>query len=510
MAPEKTKTVHVKRPLLMLLGNQLFPLGLLAHWRDSPVFMAEDLGLCTHVRHHQQKLVLFLAAMRSHAAALRAAGFEVDYRDLDHGGERPYEEKLLEAVRASGADTLVHFEIEDRFFETRIVAFARKHGLRRQVLSSPMFLCPRAIFADFIERAGEHPRMADFYRGERRRLGVLVDGRGKPIGGKWSFDADNRKRLPRGVTPPSVTWPEPDATAREVVDLVSTRFDDHPGDAQAFRWPTTRDQALAWLDEFVTQRLVGFGTYEDALSTRTATLHHSLLAPLLNMGLLTPNEVLDRVLAVAGEQQVPLNDLEGFVRQLIGWREFVRGIDRHFGAWQEEGNFWDHRRRLGPAWYDATTGIPPLDDAIRTALETGWAHHIQRLMVLGNLMTLCEIEPRAAWRWFMELFVDSSDWVMGPNVYGMALYSDGGLFATKPYLCGANYLLKMSDYPRGDWCDVVDGLYWRFIARHRDFFAAQPRLAVMPRTLDRLDPGRRERIFAAAEAFLERVTDPPG
>ena len=510
IAGTETSLSQPGRALVLLLGNQLFAPETLRAWRDTPIFMAEDVGLCTYVRHHQQKLVLFLASMRAHAAALREAGFEVDYRDLDHGGERPYEEKLLEALRASGADTLVHFEIEDRFFEARIAAFAREHGLRRQVLSSPMFLCPREVFADFIERAGERPRMADFYRGERRRLGVLVDGRGKPTGGKWSFDADNRKRLPRGVTPPAVTWPEPDATARGVIDLVATRFAGHPGDAQAFRWPTTRDQALAWLDEFVTQRLVGFGTYEDALSTRTTTLHHSLLAPLLNLGLLTPGEVLDRVLAVAGERQVPLNDLEGFVRQLIGWREFVRGIDHHFGAWQEEGNFWGHRRRLGSAWYDASTGIPPLDDAIRAALDTGWAHHIQRLMVLGNLMTLCEIAPRDAWRWFMELFVDSSDWVMGPNVYGMALYSDGGLFATKPYLCGANYLLKMSDYPRGDWCDVVDGLYWRFIARHRDFFAGQPRLSVMPRALERLDPARRERIFAAAQAFLERVTEPPG
>ncbi len=496
------------RALLVVLGNQLFPPESLEAWRGTPVFMAEDLGLCTYVRHHQQKIVLFLAAMRSHAAALRNAGFAVDYRDLGEEGERPYEAKLLDAVGATGADTLVHFEIEDRFFEARIAALAREHGLRRRVLPSPMFLCPRDTFAAFLARSGERPRLADFYRGERRRLGVLVDGRGKPMGGKWSFDAENRKRLPRDATPPAVDWPEPDATAREVIGLVAGRFATHPGDARDFRWPTTRAQALVWLDAFVAQRLVGFGSYEDALSTRSPTLFHSLLAPLLNLGLLTPREVLDRVLAAAGEREVPRNDLEGFVRQLIGWREFVRGIDRHFGARQEEANFWDHRRRLGPAWYDATTGIPPLDDAIGSALATGWAHHIQRLMVLGNLMTLCEIEPRAAWRWFMELFVDSSDWVMGPNVYGMALYSDGGLFATKPYLCGANYLLKMSDYPRGAWCDVVDGLYWRFIARHRDFFAAQPRLAVMPRALDRLDPVRRERILAAGEAFLARTTEP--
>ena len=498
------------RPLLLVLGNQLFPVESLAAWRGARVFMAEDLGLCTYVRHHQQKLVLFLAAMRAHAAALRAAGFALDYRALDDGGERPYEAKLGEAVRAAGADTLVHFEIEDRFFEQRIAAFARAHGLRREVLPSPMFLCPRATFDAYLERAGGKPRMADFYRGERRRLGVLVDARGRPAGGKWSLDADNRRKLPRGVQPPEVAWVAPDATTRAVIALVRERFADHPGDARDFRWPVTRDRALAWLDAFVEQRLVGFGTYEDALTPRSRTLHHSLLAPALNLGLLTPREVLERVLAAAETRALPLNDLEGFVRQLIGWREFVRGIDRHFGARQATANFWDHRRGLGPAWHAAETGIPPLDDALRAARDLGWAHHIQRLMVLGNLLTLCEIAPAAAWRWFMEWFVDSSDWVMGPNVYGMALYSDGGVFATKPHLCGANYLLKMSDYPRGDWCDVVDGLYWRFIARHREFFAAQPRLAVMPRALDRLDPARRRRLEAAAEGFLDRVTVDPG
>ncbi|HEY5719660.1 MAG TPA: cryptochrome/photolyase family protein, partial [Gammaproteobacteria bacterium] len=434
--------------------------------------------------------------------------FRVDYRTLDDGGELSYEQKLEAALQAHGADTLVHFEIEDRFFEQRIVALAARLGLRRVELPSPLFLCPRAAFADYLEAAGGRPRLADFYRRERRRLGVLVDRAGRPRGGRWSFDADNRKRLPRGVEPPPVTWVTPDAGTREVIALVAARFPDHPGRAADFRWPVTRAQALAWLDEFLAQRFAGFGSYEDALATRSPTLFHSLLAPALNLGLLTPDEVLERALQAATERAVPLNDVEGFVRQLLGWREFVRGIDRHFGARQEQANFWDHRRRLGAAWYAADTGVPPLDDALRAARDLGWAHHIQRLMVLGNLMTLCEIEPRAAWRWFMEWFVDSSDWVMGPNVYGMALYSDGGLFATKPYLCGANYLLKMSDYPRGDWCDAVDGLYWRFIARHREFFAAQPRLAVMPRALERLPAERARRIGAAAEAFLARVTEP--
>jgi deoxyribodipyrimidine photolyase-related protein len=235
-------------------------------------------------------------------------------------------------------------------------------------------------------------------------------------------------------------------------------------------------------------------------------MFHSVLSPILNLGLITPSEALERVTGHAAEHEVPLASLEGFVRQIVGWREFIRGIYRHYGKEQAKRNFFDHRRALGSAWYEATTGIPPLDDAISSAWETGWDHHIARLMVVGNLMTLCEIEPNAAHSWFMEMYVDSSDWVMGPNVHGMALYSDGGIFATKPYICGSNYLLKMSDYRREPWCDIVDGLYWRFIEKHRRFFRSNPRLAVMPRALDRLDPERKARIFEAAERFLEEHT----
>ena len=190
------------------------------------------------------------------------------------------------------------------------------------------------------------------------------------------------------------------------------------------------------------------------------------------------------------------------MRQVIGWREFVRGVYREFGERQAGSNFWAHERDLAGSWYTGNTGIPPLDDAIRIALKRGWTHHIQRLMVVGNLMTLSEIRPDIACRWFMEMYVDSSDWVMGPNVYGMALFSDGGLFATKPYICGSNYLLRMSDYRKGGWCEVVDGLYWRFIDRHRGYFEGNRRLALMPKALDRIDDARRGRIFAAAEDFL--------
>ncbi len=492
--------------MLVILGNQLFATELLPPARDCTVFMAEDLGLCTYEKHHQQKIVLFLAAMRAYADELRAAGYDVHYVKLDPTDERPYEDKLLGALQAAGDKALVHFEIEDKAMEVRLIEFAKRNALERTELQSPMFSCSRDEFARFAQ-GKSRLLMGDFYKLQRRRLGVLIDDDGQPTGGRWSFDADNRKKLPRKVTPPDMPWLEPSGHVPEVITLVAREFSDHPGNAAEFSWPTTRAEARAWLDDFIAHRLELFGPYEDAMTTRSSTVFHSVLSPCLNMGLLTPGEVVERV--VAATDSAPLQSIEGFVRQVIGWREFVRGIYREYGEQQEQGNFWEHERELTASWYEGTTGIPPLDDAILTAQRYGWTHHIPRLMVLGNLMTLCEIRPQSAHRWFMEMFVDSSEWVMGPNVYGMGLFSDGGVFATKPYICGSNYLVKMSDYGKGPWCDIVDGLYWRFIDRHRSFFAGNPRLALMPRALDRLDGERRVRIFAAAEEFLERHTFSP-
>ena len=489
--------------MLVILGNQLFPPRHLPSPRDTAVFMAEDAGLCTYVRHHQQKIVLFLAAMRAYADELREAGYDVHYVTLDTSDSRSYAAKLADALDEAKDKCIQHFEIEDKAMERRLVEFARDNGVERREFSSPMFTCSRAEFAEFAE-GKSRLLMGDFYKHQRRRLGILLDEDGEPAGGRWSFDEDNRRKLPRTVTPPDVPAPEQPEHVENVIALVEREFADHPGKAADFWWPTTRRQAETWLDDFIESRLEQFGPYEDAMTTRSATVFHSLLSPLLNLGLLTPDGVIDRVMSRGGE--APLQSLEGFVRQVIGWREFVRGIYREFGERQDECNFWSHERELTEAWYEGSTGIPPLDETIRTAQRLGWTHHIPRLMVLGNLMTLCEIRPGSAHRWFMEMYVDSSEWVMGPNVYGMGLFSDGGVFATKPYICGSNYLLKMSDYGKGPWCDIVDGLYWRFIDKHRDFFAGNPRLALMPRALDRLEQGRRRRIFTAADGFLAQHT----
>ncbi len=489
---------------LLITGSQLFPPNLLPD-DAGPIFMCEDVGLCTYVKHHQQKLVLFLAAMREYADELTGRDFDVTYRQLDPASGESYEDRLEAFVAANELQKLVCFELEDHFFAERISDFCEAHDLKLETLRSPMFMSSRDDFAGYLDSV-KKPFMADFYKRQRKSFGLMMDADGKPRGGQWSFDQDNRKKLPAKLEIPAMpetAWTEHTA---DVVALVKEHFADHPGSADDFWWPVTRRSALVWVNRFIEDRLRDFGRYQDALSKRSDTVFHGVISPMMNLGLITPAEVLERVLEKADRDDIPLNSLEGFVRQVIGWREFIRGVYHHFDQEQRERNFWNHQRSLTDAWFTGDTGIEPLDHAIDTVNKLGWSHHIVRLMVVGNLMNLCEIEPRQVHDWFMVTHVDSADWVMGPNVYGMALFSDGGVFATKPYICGSNYLLKMSDYSRGPWCDVVDGLYWRFVDRHRIFFAGNHRLSMMVKTLDRMKSERRDGIFAAAEQFLNDYT----
>jgi len=495
------------KTLFPILDSQLFHWGNLpADGRDIVYLMVEDRDLIASHRFHKHRIIHRLAAMRSHARSLRGAGLCLQYVSLAKAlPDESYLQRLDRIVEEGEYDAIEHFEIEDRALESGIARLARRRGLRLTVLDSPMFLCTRGAFAKWIQNRSRL-RMADFYKQQRRELGILLNERGKPLGGRWSFDQNNRQSLPGHVPLAALPEVEPKKLLQDVCKVVSKNFPNHPGSVDGFWFPYTSSGAKRWLEDFLEQRFTRFGDYQDAIARRSDTTFHSVLAPLLNCGLLTPDQVVRRALEFAEAQQIELNNTEGFVRQIIGWREFVRGIHTHYGDIQEKRNFWNHSRGLTPDWYSGTTGIEPLDDVIRKANRIGYAHHIERLMVVGNLMTLCEIQPRTAHNWFMEMFVDSDSWVMGPNVYGMALHSDGGLFATKPYICGSNYLLKMSDYQRGEWCTTIDALLWRFVGRHRSYFRSQPRLSMMARRYETFDSSRRDRIESTARAFLDNKT----
>ncbi len=271
-----------------------------------------------------------------------------------------------------------------------------------------------------------------------------------------------------------------------------------------FWLPTTHKDSIKWLDYFIAKKFNLFGDYEDAVDTNNNFLFHSALSPMINLGLITPELIIERIKKV--ENRIKINSYEGYIRQIIGWREFIRGIYQNYDKILEENNFFKHKNSLTQKWYDGTTGLDPLDHSIQNAKKFGYTHHIERLMVLCNIMNLCEIKPIEVYNWFMEMFVDSSDWVMSPNVYGMGLFSDGGIFSTKPYICGSSYFMKMMNFKKGNWNDIMDGLYWRFINKNRNFFQSNPRLNMMVSIYDKMNTERKNHILKKANQFIRDNT----
>lgn len=485
--------------LLVLTGTQLFEPRHLPRPADVTVLMCESRALCTRMPFHQQKLGFLLAGMREHAESLRCRGYQVRYVGLND--DQTFGAALRSAIVELEPERVRYFASEDRAPDAEIERITAALRCRSVRCRSPMFLLGEGEVDDYFHRARK-PRMAGFYREQRQRMGVLVSG-GKPLGGKWSFDESNRRKLPKGQSVPSLPAVRHTERTRACLEEVAAVFSDHPGLATGLWLPTDRAGALNWLDAFLEERLIGFGTYEDAISTRSSMLFHSALSPLLNVGLITPDEVVSRTLEAADERQVPLNDLEGFIRQIIGWREFMRGAYRRYGATMRNRNLWGADRLPAETWKQAATGILPLDAALKTNHDYAWNHHIERLMVIANLMNLSGIHPKAVYDFFMANYIDAYDWVMVPNVFGMGLTSDGGIFTSKPYICGSNYIRRMSNYPGGEWTDVMDGLYWRFVSRHRELLARNPRLAMITRTLERMSPARLRSLHERAEAFIE-------
>ena len=496
-----------QRDTLLIMGNQLFPHTFLPPPSKVVVFMAEDRELCTYYRFHKHKIILFLTAMRSYADDLQKAGYKVVYRKLDHEHvkSKKYEEKLTEDLVTRPNSALISFEIEDKFMEARIHGLAERLGIKYTVLKSPMFLTSRDEFKVYL-KGQKKPFMKTFYEQRRKGLAILIDKDGKPVGGKWSFDEDNRAKLDPELDIPGLPKVKSSSHLSEVSKLVDHLFKDHPGDSKDFWLATTRLEAVKWLDDFLDKRLNHFGEFEDAIDPKAFSVFHSVLSPVINLGLLTPDEVVKRTLNYAVENKTPMNSLEGFIRQVIGWREFVRGVYQNFSDKQDASNFFKHEGKLSKVWYTAETGILPLDDSLRKTAKFGYAHHIERLMVIGCLMLLSQVHPREVHRWFMEMYVDSSDWVMGPNVYGMSQFSDGGIFATKPYICGSNYILKMSSYRKGPWCDVWDGLYWKFVSEKFQFLAKNPRLSMMVAMWGKKSKAQQKQLLQVADAFIEKVT----
>ncbi|MBS0624448.1 MAG: cryptochrome/photolyase family protein [Verrucomicrobia bacterium] len=455
----------------LILPNHLFEKHpALEKGRD--VWLVEEFLFFRVQNFHKQRLILLRAAMKNYEEFLKKKGYKVHYLQSQKLKKRG---DLFSYLKEAGVEEIYMAEETDDWFCQDVEKAARSHKLKIRVFPSPMFLSTLDEIETYFKKQ-KHLSMAPFYA-HQRKTGDFLMKNGKPIGGKFSFDHENRKRIPSKIKIPKIPAVRQDKAVEEAIEYVKKEFPKAIGEGTSLLYPPTFLGAKKILSDFLENKFVFFGDYEDAIVKDESFLFHSVLSPLLNIGLLTPRQIIDEALQL--QEKVPLNSMEGFIRQIIGWREFVRASYHLKGAVQRTGNFFHHKKSLPKGFWDGTTGIEPIDATIQKILKTGYCHHIERLMVLGNFLLLVETEPDEVYRWFMEYFVDAYDWVMVPNVYGMSQYADGGLITTKPYISSSNYLLKMGDYKKGPWTEIWDGLFWRFLKKHKPFFSKNPRMKVL-------------------------------
>lgn len=466
------------------------------------VYLVEEILFFRQYTFHKQKLVLHRASMKMYESYLQSRNITVKY--IEAGDALADTRDLIQHLAQSGTTCLHVCDAADDWLQRRMEKYCSKHGIRIMQYNSPGFLNSPEETEQFFKNKNTYFQTA-FYIQQRKQRKILLTADGAPAGGQWTFDKENRKKYPAEKKPPVIHFPAANSYTAEAIKYVEANFACNPGQSVPFIYPVSFDDATKGLEDFLQQRFREFGVYEDAIVKDEHFLHHSILTPALNTGLITPQQVIDRVLSFAAEANIPINSTEGFIRQVTGWREFIKIVYTLEGRKQRTTNYWGFKRKLPAAFWNGNTGIEPVDNTIRKILATGYCHHIERLMILGNFMLLCETDPNDVYRWFMEMFVDSYDWVMVPNVYGMSQFADGGLMTTKPYISGSNYILKMSNYKKGEWCGIWDALFWRFMHVHRDFFVQNPRLGMLVKSFDKMPQEKRDQLICTAENYLENL-----
>ncbi|WP_179380151.1 cryptochrome/photolyase family protein [Jannaschia marina] len=499
--------------LILVLGDQLSDdLSALreASKETDVVVMAEVQAETDYVPHHPRKIAFLFAAMRKFAAHLKTEGWSVRYTCLDDAeNTQSIPGELIRAAEATGAEEVIATEPG----EFRLISALEECPVPVHLFPDDRFLCSHTEFEGWAEGRKEL-RMEWFYREMRRKTGLMMEG-DKPAGGKWNYDHDNRKRAPKGLAPPGPLRHAPDKMTRDVIELVRARFGNRWGSLDDFWFATTREEAQASLAHFVEHSLPTFGDYQDAMVAGEPFMFHALLSPYINAGLLGWREVCEAAEAAWSKGDVPINAAEGFIRQIIGWREYIRGVYFLEGPDYPTRNELGATRALPDFYWDGDTDMACVSEVVRTTMAEAYAHHIQRLMVTGNFALLAGLDPGQVSEWYLVVYADAYEWVEAPNVVGMSQFADGGVVASKPYVSGGNYINKMSDYCKGCAYSVStktgDGacpfnlLYWDFLNRHRARFEGNPRMAQMYRTWDRMDEDRRETVLAEAGALLDRL-----
>lgn len=487
----------------LIFPNQLFEYSALLE-NGCSVFLIEEFLFFKQYNFHKQKIAFHRASMKHYEAYLISKNIEVTYVEAtqDISDIRI----LLPYLKSKAIDKINYIDPVDNWLQKRLDKGCDQNTIEKTILNSPLFLNTKEELLPFFRSDKKKYHQTTFYTDQRKKRHILIDSNGKPTGGKWTFDTENRKKYPAKKQPPVIQYPDTDSFYEEAFAYVDKNFSNTIGQlTKNALYPTNFETTQQWFQQFLVHRFMEFGTYEDAIVAGNSILNHSLLTPMLNVGLITPDEVIHKSIDFAEENDIPINSLEGFVRQIIGWREFIRGMYESRGSEERTINFWGFTKKIPKSFYNGTTGIYPIDHTIKALLQTGYCHHIERLMVLGNFMMLCEFDPDEVYKWFMELFIDSYDWVMVPNVYGMSQFADGGLMATKPYISGSNYLIKMSNYKKGEWQAVWDGLFWRFMDTHRTFFKQNQRLRMLVSMFDKMPPEKKETHISIAEHYLKNL-----
>ena len=467
----------------------IFPHQLFRENYDEELVVVEHPRFFTDYNFHKQKLVLHRASMKNFQEEESKV---TEYIEYDEDFDRVFREN----------EKITIYRPEDQKLREWVQRKAQEHEVKLKIEESPMFLTSMEKNREYFEDKSYY--QLSYYKMQRERLDILINDEGKPVGGKWSYDPENREKMPEDHEPPRI--PEFNSTeVKEAKNYVRENFPDNPGNLKNFKYPISRKQALENLEDFLENRLKNFGKYQDAIDKDLDYGYHSLLSPTLNTGLIMPKEVIQKTLEKHEEHEYPLNSLEGFLRQIIGWREFIRAL-YHLEPEMKQNNHWNAENSISRKFYTAQTELPPVDQAIQRTLDNAYTHHIERLMVLGNMMLLLEINPDEVHTWFMEMFIDSYDWVMTPNVYGMSQYSYTEMM-TKPYISSSNYIQKMSNYKDGEWKKYWDGLYWNFISKHEEKISDINRMSFMTSTLERMNDETVEEHLENAKEFRRKLED---
>ena len=486
----------------IIFPNQLFRESIFID-SDYKIFLIEENLFFNQFNFHKQKISFHRSSMKFYEDYLIKKGLDVNYINSYEKESSIIE--LIKNINIQGYKKIEIYDPVDYLLDKRIKRISKELNIELLVHESKLFINSSEELKYFFKDSKQKFFQTSFYKSERKKRNILINSKGEPEGGEWTYDIQNRKKFPKDKIPPIIKNPKKNSYVIESEKYIKKNFNKNFGSLGLFIYPTTYDEADEWLNQFLNERFLEFGDYEDAIIKDELTLNHSILSPLLNVGLISIKDLLKISIEFSKVNDIPINSTEGFIRQLIGWREFIRGIYQVKGSFERTNNFWGFKSKIPKSFYDGTTGIEPLDSSIKKVNDTGYIHHIERLMIVGNFMLLCEFDPDEVYRWFMEVSIDSFDWVMVPNVYGMSQFADGGLMSTKPYISSSNYISKMSDYKKGNWSDIWDGLFWRFMDKQRKFFIKNPRLRMLVNTFDKMDINKKEKHLLTAENFLNEI-----